>query len=90
MPSNLIGSAPIAFNICAILNTDVLYLQFFRKTEVLRGVCRLVRCLKISGEMFSFGKHMNYNEKPEAFAGTTMIFPRIEGFPKCLSSGTFY
>ena len=30
------------------------------------------------------------NEKPEAFAGTAMIFPRIEGFPKRLSSGKFY
>ena len=30
------------------------------------------------------------NKKPEAFAGTAMIFLRFEGFPKRLSSGKFY
>ena len=30
------------------------------------------------------------NEKPEAVAGTAMIFARIKGFPKRLSSGKFY
>ena len=69
MPSNLIRSAPIAFDICAIRNTDVLYLQFFRITEVLRGVCRLGMCLKISGRIFSFGKGMNYNEENPCYCG---------------------
>ena len=30
------------------------------------------------------------NKKPEAFAGTAMIFPRFEDFPKYLSSGIFF
>ena len=49
---NLTRSAPIAFNICAIRGSSVLYLTFFREEEVLRGVCRLVMCLKISGRIF--------------------------------------
>ena len=39
LPFNLIRSAPIAFDIYAIGGSGVLYLQFFRETEVLREVC---------------------------------------------------
>ena len=86
LPSNLIGSAPIAFNICVIGDSDVLYLQFFRKTEVFRGVCRLVMCLKVSGRIF-FSENTwitmkkilaiaEKNEKPEVFAEEATNFPR--------------
>ena len=30
------------------------------------------------------------NKKPEAFAGTAMIFPRIKGLPKHLWTGKYY
>ena len=30
------------------------------------------------------------NKKPEAFAGTAMMFPRFEGFPKHLWNGKYY
>ena len=69
MPFNLIRSAPIAFDIYAIRGSRVLYLKFFREKEVLRGICRLLMCLKISGRIFSFGKRMNYNEENSFYCG---------------------
>ena len=63
MPSNLIRSATIVFDICAIGGSGVLHRQFFREMEVLRSVCRPVMCLKISGRSFSFEKCMNHCEE---------------------------
>ena len=56
MPINIIRSAPIVFDIRATGGSGIWNLQFLRQTEVLRGVCRLVMCLKISERFVFFWK----------------------------------